>query len=205
MAAPAFWRDGRRAGAVEWLPLPGPEDALSEHRDDGCSSREPPPRVAEAPLPAACALPASFAAAAARQNIDRRIRRRRRNGEADDATKLDMTHIASLLCRPSSLRSSPKRTEGAGSIEHQICHPKIADNAPLRDRDRLLQRRAGASRASSPAAAAAGLDVRVGPELRCVLLIHDARIHPLGSPAGAPARRTRLASLLRSAHVVANG
>ena len=108
-----------------------PEDELSEHRD-GCSSRERRRRTSPKPQPspAACALPASFAAAAARQNIDRRIRRRRRNGEAEHARKLAITHITSLLCRSSSLRISPNRTEGAGSIDPiKNCPPKLLSPA----------------------------------------------------------------------------
>ena len=116
-----------------------PEDELSEHRD-GCSSRERRRRASPKPQPSpvSYALPASFAAAAARQNIDRRIRRRRRNGEAEHATKLVVTHIASLLCRASSLRTSPNHTEGAGSIDIKFV-TQNADNALLRDR--LLPRR----------------------------------------------------------------
>ena len=139
---------------------------MSEHRD-GCSSRERRRRASPKPQPspAACALPASFATAAARQNIDRRICRQRRNGEAEHATKLVITHIASLLCRSSSLRTSPNRTEGAGSIDPI----KLSAGSQNEPGDRLLY---DVGRGQPCIQTRRwGLDVRVGPELRCVLLI----------------------------------
>ena len=128
----ATFASQKHAGAVGCCRCPAPEDELSEHRD-GCSSRERRRRASPKPQPspAACALPASFATAAARQNIDRRICRQRRNGEAEHATKLVITHIASLLCRSSSLRTSPNRTEGAGSIDPIKLSAKMS-HAPIR-------------------------------------------------------------------------
>ena len=115
----------KHAGAVGWLPLPSLEDELSEHRD-GRSSRERRRRASPKPQPspAACALPASFVATAARQNIDRRIRRRRRNGEAEHAMKLVIAHIASVLS--AQLPPHIAETHGGSRLDrHQNLSPKM--------------------------------------------------------------------------------